>query len=184
MASAAIQWHNLQDPLTAESWITDLQASIDAVAASDNESLTGNLANLTAASSNIPSPDLVSASDLRNWLPENPNLWLERIDEGVNLTSDLTDLSIGLTNLIQGQNSSEIAMVTGPISGQIGMLMGMQSIDYRSMMISNLPAEDSNDPWDSDGPVLTTFVIVTEPGEHDVDVIGDVKKRSVNGQMN
>ena len=177
MASAAIQWHNLQDPLTAESWISNLQASIDAVAASDNESLTGNLANLTAASSNIPSPDLVSATVLRNWQPEDPNLWLERIDEGENLTSDLTDLSIGLTNLIQGPNSSEIAMVTGPISGQIGMLMGMQSIDYRSMMISNLPAEDSTDPWDSDGPVLTTFVIVTEPGEHDVDVIGDVQEK-------
>ena len=57
------------------------------------------------------------------------------------------------------------------------MLMGMQSIDYRSMMISNLPAEDSTDPWDSDGPVLTTFVIVTEPGEHDVDVIGDVQEK-------
>ena len=86
MASAAIQWHNLQDPLTAESWISELHFAIDAVAASDNESLTGNLANLSAASSSIPSPSLVSASDLRNWQPEDPNLWLERIDEEANLT--------------------------------------------------------------------------------------------------
>ena len=28
MASAAIQWHNLQDPLTASSWIEDLQINI------------------------------------------------------------------------------------------------------------------------------------------------------------
>ena len=177
MASAAIQWHNLQDPLTAESWVSDLQVAIDAVASSDNESLTSNLANLSTASSSIPNPSLVSAADLRNWQPEDPNLWLERIDEGANLTSNLSVLSAGLTNLIQGPNSSEIAMVTGPISGKIGMLMGMQSIDYRSMMISNLPAEDSTVPWDSDGPVLTTFVVVTEPGEHGVEVIGDVQEK-------
>ena len=177
MASAAIQWHNLQDPLTAESWISELQLAIDAVAASDNESLSSNLANLSAVSSSIPSPGLVSAADLRNWQPEDPNLWLDRIDEEANLTSNLSALSAGLTNLIQGPNSSEIAMVTGPISGKIGMLMGMQSIDYRSMMISNLPAEDSSEPWDSDGPVLTTFVVVTEPSEHGVEVIGDVQEK-------
>ena len=148
MASAAIQWHNLQDPLAAESWISELQLAIDAVAASDNESLSSNLANLSAASSSIPSPGMVSAADLRNWQPEDPNLWLDRIDEGANLTSNLSALSAGLTNLIQGPNSSEIAIITGPISGKIGMLMGMQSIDYRSMMISNLPAEDSVEPWD------------------------------------
>ena len=177
MASAAIQWHNLQDPLTAESWISELQLAIDAVEASDNESLSSNLANLSAASSSIPSPGMVSAADLRNWQPEDPNLWLDRIDEEANLTSNLSALSAGLTNLIQGPNSSEIAMVTGPISGKIGMLMGMQSIDYRSMMISNLPAEDSSEPWDSDGPVLTTFVVVTEPSEHGVEVIGDVQEK-------
>ena len=104
-------------------------------------------------------------------------MWLDRIDEGANLTSNLSVLSAGLTNLIQGPNSSEIAMVTGPISGKIGMLMGMQSIDYRSMMISNLPAEDSTEPWNSDGPVLTTFVVVTEPEEHGVEVIGDVQEK-------
>ena len=88
MASAAIQWHNLQDPLTAESWISELQSAIDAVAASDNESLTSNLANLSTVSSSIPSPSMVSAADLRNWQPEDPNLWLERIDEEANLTSN------------------------------------------------------------------------------------------------
>ena len=177
MASAAIQWHNLQDPLTASSWIEDLQIAIDAAASSDNASLASNLANLTEAGNNLPSPELVSASDLRNWVPEDPNLWLERIDSGANLTSNLSVLSLDLTNLIQGPNSSEIAMVAGPISGKIGMLMGMQSIDYRSMMISNLPAEDSTEPWNSDGPVLTTFVVVTEPGEHGVEVIGDVQEK-------
>lgn len=177
MASAAIQWHNLQDQLTASSWIEDLQIAIDAAASSDNASLASNLANLTEAGNNLPSPELVSASDLRNWVPEDPNLWLERIDSGANLTSNLSVLSLALTNLIQGPNSSEIAMVSGPISGKIGMLMGMQSIDYRSMMISNLPAEDSTEPWNSDGPVLTTFVVVTEPGEHGVEVIGDVQEK-------
>ena len=62
--------------------------------------------------------------------------------------------------LVQGPNASEIAMVTGPILGKLGALTGMQSIDYRALMVANLLADDSSNPWDSDGPVLTTFVAV------------------------
>ena len=53
--------------------------------------------------------------------------------------------------------------------------MGMQSIDYRSSMVSNLPADDSSNPWDSDGPVLTTFVVNTDPAEYDLKVLDDVQ---------
>ena len=51
-------------------------------------------------------------------------MWLERLDSGENLLSDLQNLSTDLTNLIQGPNSSEIAMSIGPISGKIGALNG------------------------------------------------------------
>ena len=43
-------------------------------------------------------------------------------------------------------------------------------------MIANLPAEDSTKPWDSDGPVLTTFVVVTDPVEYDLEVIDGVQE--------
>ncbi len=177
MASSAMQWHNLQDYQTASSWIVELESAIDAVAASNSSNLTSNLANLSEAASGIPSPKVVSADELRNWQPEDPEVWLERLDSGANLSSNLTTFSTDLAALIQGPNSSEIAIVTGPISGKIGALTGMQSIDYRSMMVSNLPADDAANPWKSDGPVLTTFVVNSDPVEHDLEVLDDVQDR-------
>ena len=177
MASSAMQWHNLQDPQTASSWILELESAIDAVAASNSSNLASNLANLSEAASGIPSPKVVSAEELRNWQPEDPEVWLARLDSGANISSNLTDFSTDLAALIQGPNSSEIAIVTGPISGKIGALTGMQSIDYRSMMVSNLPADDASNPWGSDGPVLTTFVVNSDPVEHDLEVLDDVQDR-------
>ena len=177
MASSAIQWKNLQDPLTASSWITELELAIDAVAASNSSNLTSNLANLSAAASGIPSPKVVSGEELRNWQPGDPEVWLARLDSGENLSSNLQDFSTDLTNLIQGPNSSEIATVTGPISGKIAALTSMQSIDYRSLMVSNLPADDESNPWESDGPVLTTFVVNSDPAEHNLEVLDDVQDR-------
>ena len=43
-------------------------------------------------------------------------------------------------------------------------------------MVTNLPADDSSNPWDSDGPVLTTFVVITDPVEYDLKVIDDVQE--------
>ena len=175
MASSAIQWHKFQDHQTASVWIAELDAAIAAVDPFDNENLSSNLTNLTSAATAIPSPGIVSAEELRNWQPEDPTMWLERLDSGENLLSDLQNLSTDLTSLIQGPNSSEIAMSIGPISGKIGALNGMQSIDYRSSMVSNLPADDASNPWDSDGPVLTTFVVNTDPAEYDLKVLDDVQ---------
>ncbi|MBJ23315.1 MAG: hypothetical protein CMB64_01470 [Euryarchaeota archaeon] len=176
MASSAIQWHNIQDPNTAMTWISNLNFAINETLDSDSNNLTKNLVNLTLASTHIPSPKVISAEDLRNWNPENPNLWLERLDNGENITSSLELLIHEINTLIQGPNSSEIGLTVGPITGKLGVLMGLQSIDYRSMMISNLPAEDVLEPWDSDGPILTSFVVITDPNEHNVTLIGDVQK--------
>ncbi len=176
MASSAIQWHNIQDPNTAMTWISNLNSAINETSDSDSNNLTKNLENLTLASTHIPSPKVINAEDLRNWNPENPNLWLERLDNGENITSSLQLLISEINSLIQGPNSSEIGLIVGPITGKLGILMGLQSIDYRSMMISNLPAEDELQPWDSDGPVLTSFVVITDPIEHNVTLIGAVQK--------
>ena len=70
---------------------------------------------------------------------------MERLDSGVNLSSDLQSISTNLNALVQGQNASEIAMVTGPILGKFA-LIGMQTIDYRALMVANLPADDSTNP--------------------------------------
>ena len=175
MASSAMQWQKIQDPLAAELWIAELESAIFAIQNIENESLSSHLNNLSQASDSIPSPSFVTAEDLRTWEPGEPSSWLERLDSGVNLSSDLQSISTNLNALVQGQNASEIAMVTGPILGKLAALIGMQTIDYRALMVANLPADDSTNPWDSDGPVLTTFVVITDPVEYDLEIIDDVQ---------
>ncbi len=180
MASSAIQWHNLQDAFTAADWISEMNSAILNVANSNNSTLQLHLDTLQIASTSIPSPGIVSAEHLRSWEPSDPSIWLERLDSGDNLSQSLVAMLGQLNSLNQGPNASEIAEVTGPITGKLGLLNGLQSIDYRSMMISNLPAEDSENPWDSDGPVLTSYVVITDPAEHGVEVIGDVQEKVTN----
>ncbi len=177
MASTAIQWHNIQDRTTAETWINNLNLAIEEVANSSNETLNSALENLSIASNEIPSPGVVTAEQLRSWQPDDPELWLKRLDSGNNLSASLSISASQLGGLVQSHpNSSQIPVTTGPIAGKLGILIGMQSIDYRSIMISNLPADDSSKPWESDGPVLTTFVVVTDPVEYGVEVTGDVQE--------
>ena len=177
MASSAIQWHNLQDQESAVSWIAEMELAITSVANSNDSTLQSNLDTLSLAGLSIPSPAVVTADELRSWEPENPSDWLVRLDNGSNLSQSL-GLMIGQLNALnQGANATEISEVTGPLSGKLGLLSGLQSIDYRSMMVSNIPADDSEDPWNSDGPVLTSFVIVTDPNEHEAEVIGVVQNK-------
>ena len=175
MASTAMQWHNLQDEDSAADWISEMYVAISGVANSNNSTLQSSLDILSTTSNSIPSPSVITSEELRAWEPDSPSEWLDRLDSGNNLTVELGALVGQLNALIQGENASEIAAVSGPISGKLGLLTGLQSIDYRSMMISNLPAEDSDEPWESDGPILTTFVVNTDPAIHGVDVIGDVQ---------
>ena len=177
MASAAIQWQNLQDEELASDWITEINSAITGVTNSNNSTLQSNLDILSDSSNSIPSPKVITAEELRAWEPGTPTEWLNRLDSGNNLIVELELMMGDLNALMQGENAVQIAAVSGPISGKLGMLMGLQSIDYRSMMVSNLPADDESKPWDSDGPVLTTFVVVTEPGVHGEEVIGDVQEK-------
>ncbi|MGY8755615.1 MAG: MMPL family transporter, partial [Candidatus Poseidoniales archaeon] len=176
MASTAIQWHNIQDEVSASVWIDNLNSAITEVSNSDSETQDLALENLSIASTAIPTPGPITAEQLRNWQPDDPKIWLERVDSGNNLSASLSISASQLSALIQGQeNSSEIAIKVGPITGKLGILIGMQSIDYRAIMISNLPADDASKPWESDGSVLTTFVVVTDPVEYGVEVKGDVQ---------
>lgn len=176
MASAAIQWHNIQDEASALGWTENLSSAINDVVNSDNNTLESALYNLSSANISIPIPEIITSEQLRDWQPDDPTVWLDRLDSGDNLSEIISNLTIQLNGLIQGPNSSEIAILTAPISTKLGMLMGMQSIDYRAIMVSNLPADDALEPWESNGPVLTTFVVVTDPAEYDLEVTGEVEK--------
>ena len=57
------------------------------------------------------------------------------------------------------------------------MLQQMQSTDFRSSMLSNIPADDSTDPWNSNGPILTTIVIATDIESHNLSSTDDVQIR-------
>ena len=86
MASAAISWQMMQDPVSALTWITPLQNSISLVANSNNSTISESLELLELASLQIPEPSLVTSQTLRNWDAGNPSEWLERIDAGQNIS--------------------------------------------------------------------------------------------------
>ena len=177
MASAAISWQMMQDPVLALTWITPLQNSISLVANSNNSTISESLKQLELASLQIPEPSLVTSQMLRNWDAGNPSEWLGRIDAGQNISANLFSIGSQIENLLELSNNSNLTVIVGQISAKLGALIGMQSLDYRSQLIASLPADDKTNPWESDGPVLTTIAIVTEPSEHDVEVIGDVQDK-------
>ena len=178
MASSAIQWLRLQDPDTNLPWIISLSQHINLVANSTDENRNAAITALNDKVESIPSPIPVTAQDLRDWEPENPSDWLQRLDDGANISSNLIILNSNIEFMLQnlGDNATLVAATAGQISGKIGILIGMQSIDYKQLMVSNLPADDQKNPWQSDGPILTTFVVVTDPEVHDAEVIGDVQE--------
>ena len=177
MASTAMQWQRFQDPVIAAQWMDELKADISDLMLSNNETRAGALQNLSISAQSISTPTQIQPSELRNWSAGDPEEWLLRIDDGQNISADLAMMIGQLNTMLQGENSSEITPVTSPIIQKLGILMGMQSIDYRAMLITCLPAADVDEPWLSDGPALTTFVVVTEPAEHGEEVLDKVQDR-------
>lgn len=178
LAGYAYQWQLYQDPVSA-TWVGPVQASINDVLLADDANLTGALANLSASASLIPSADPLTGQELVNWDAGEPSEWLERLDQGANLTASLGAM-LGMMESLNmnrtGAQIGQISAVSGPLSGQLGLLTGLQSIDYRSAMLGSLPVADrENDPWNSSGPVLTTLVVSTEPADYDVEILGDVQ---------
>jgi predicted RND superfamily exporter protein len=183
MAGYAYQWQTFQDPASA-SWLAPLQASLNAVLAADDAQLSDALANLSDAASQIPSAEAMTGTELLAWDAGVPSEWLLRLDNGANLSADLGAV-LGMLESISlnrtGQQVGQIMAVTGPINGQIGLLTGLQSIDYRSAILGSLPVADrTNDPWNSSGPVLTTLVVSTEPGDYGFEILGDVQAQLNN----
>ena len=183
MAGYAYQWQRYQDPVSAD-WIAPLESAIGSVLTADNDSLGQALGNLSAAAEAIPSASEMSGADLINWNAGTPSEWLPRLDNGDNLSSDLGAM-LGLLELTttnrSGAQIGQIMAVTGPMNGQLGLLSGLQSIDYRAAILGSLPVVDrTDDPWNSSGPVLTTLVVSTEPADYGVEILGDVQAMITN----
>jgi hypothetical protein len=178
-ASNAMQWQMLQDESSASVWLEPLEEAIVAVlSAQGQENLTAALSNLSNAALDIPLVEPVTPQRLADWNAGNPAEWLPRLDSGANLSDELGLLTGQLQSASVGREPAEIGQimaVIGPIQGQIGPLMGLQSVDFRAAILSCLPGEDSAEPWVSDGPVLVTLVVTSEPADYGYDVLDDVQ---------
>ena len=178
-AGQAMQWMALQDETTASIWLTDLQsAAVEVLMASDEANLSSALANLSNASLAVPSVEPVTPERLLAWNPSEPAAWLARMDTGDNLSEELGQLMGQLSAMTQErtpEQTGQILAVTGPLQGQLGPIAGLQSIDFRAGILSCLPTEDGDDPWVSDGPVMITLVVSSEPLDYGYDILGDVQ---------
>ena len=177
-AGQAMQWMALQDKTTAGLWLDDVQSAALEVLTADDDNLTGALANLSLAASHIPPVEPVSPERLLAWDADEPAAWLARMDTGENLSGDLGQLMAHLSSMTVNRTpaqAGQILAVTGPLQGQLGPLMGLQGVDFRAAILSCLPTEDANDPWVSDGPVMVTLVVSSEPLDYGYDILGDVQ---------
>ncbi len=170
MASSVIQWHTLQDSLNSAIWLSELSNSIELVRQSNSSSLTSSLESLNTASSTIPEFQPVTAERLIEWDFSNPESWLARIDSNDDLTNELDGLIGQLSSLmLENKSQQELGLIatnSGPIFGQLNMIQGLQDIDFREAILSNIPVENRNEPWNMSGPVITTLVISNDPVVH------------------
>ncbi len=170
MASSVIQWHTLQDSLQSANWRSGLSNSIEQIRQSNSSTLTASLDSLNTASSAIPDFQPVTPERLTEWDFSSPESWLARIDSSADLSDELDGLIGQLASLMQENKSQQelglIAANSGPIFGQLNMMKGLQDIDFREAILSNIPVDERTDPWNMSGPVITTLVISNDPVVH------------------
>lgn len=169
MASSVIQWATLQDVENSQIWRTSLGQSIELVKHSNASELTESLMILHSNIDTIPSFQPVTAERLTQWNFSGIESWQGRLDSGANLVNDLNLLIYELNQLVTSPNNrsidqiSQILAITGPIIGQLNVLNGLQEIDFKSSILSNMPASERADPWNMTGPIITTLVISNDP---------------------
>ena len=163
-AGQAMQWMILHDEVMANTWLTGLESSlIEVMMASDDANLSAALQNLSTAAATVLEVEPVTPQRLLDWDASNPAVWLPRLDSGANLSDELGQLMGQLASAPDNRSAAQagqIAAVTGPLQAQLGPLLGLQSIDFRASILSCLPTDDAEDPWNSDGPVMVTLVVL------------------------
>ena len=177
MAGYALQWQNLQDGDNSE-WIGVVQSAITSAHAANSSQLPSALANVSIAANSIPVVSQISPEQLREWNPGTPSEWLQRIDAGENLSSEIGELLVQMETLASGRTPAEIGQimaVTGPMNGQLIPLSILQEVDYRAAILNCMPVQNREDPWNMSGPVLTTLVVSTEPSDYGHQLLDDVQ---------
>ena len=174
-----MQWMALHDEVSAEAWLPSLQsATAEVLMANDEANLSAALSNLSQAASDVPEVQPVTTDRLLSWDPQDPAVWLPRMDTGANLSDELAGVMGQLASMTQNRTPAQqgqILAVSGPLQGQLGPLVGLQSVDFRAAILSCIPNEDADDPWNSDGPVMVTLVVSSEPLDYGYEIIGDVQ---------
>ena len=172
MVSSVIQWQTIQDPVNSQAWLLNLTTAIEELRNSSDVDFNNSLQNLVVKANTIPKLTSISADMLMQWEPGTPEQWLSRIDSRDNLTEQINE-TIYLTYSLFGFNSNKsdlqkVSMeenLTAMISDLYG-LKGQQSIDYRSIILANMPFESREDPWNMSGPIITTLAISSDPLVH------------------
>ncbi len=178
-AGHAMQWMVLQDELTAQRWLAPLQnATLAVLMANDQANLTSALQALSEAALAVPTVEPVTSQRLTAWQPDSPAQWLPRLDTGANLAEELGTITGQLNAALDNrtpEQTGQIMATTGPLMGQLGPLMGLQSVDFRSAVLSAIPNDDAAEPWTTDGPIMVTLVVSSEPADYGYGVLGDVQ---------
>ena len=178
-AGQAMQWMVLQDKSTAALWLNDVQVSaLEVMTATDDDNLSAALNNLSAAAAAVPAVEPVTPERLLAWDATEPAAWLARLNDGENLSGDLGQLMAHLSSMTENRTPAQVGQilaVTGPLQGQLAPLMGLQSVDFRAAILSCLPNDDTADPWNSDGPVMVTLAVSSEPLDYGYEILGDVQ---------
>ena len=180
-AGSALFWLTTQDPITTQSWRDSLALHLANVTVASEDNFTAALNDLQAAIGSVPSPLAPSPQALRDWNPGTVADWQQRMDENLNITSELGVLQGQIQELLQSRvnpvERGAVAAVTGPLQGTLGTYIGLQNLDHRGNIIATMPADDKNDPWESDGPILISLVVSTDAANYDdAEIIGDVQE--------
>ncbi len=172
MVSSVIQWQKIQDPVSAQNWVQGLTDAIEELRNASDFDFNNSLQNLVVKANTIPKLTTVSAEILMQWDPGQPKEWLSRIDSRANLSDQINE-TIWRTYSLFGFNSDKsdlqklsmeenLTVMIGDLYG----LKGQQSIDYRSIILANMPSQSREDPWNMSGPIITTLAVSSDPLVH------------------
>jgi predicted RND superfamily exporter protein len=169
MAGSAIQWQSIQDPLTAQIWLSQVSLATETLRNSNDSSFNESLDNLTEIAKIIPKLEPVTSESLIDWQPGDPNEWLPRLDSGQNLTESIDETISKIYSLFgfdSARSDVQKDLMNERLESMISdlyALKGQQSIDYRTIMVSSIPVGEREDPWNMSGPVITTLAVSSDP---------------------
>ena len=183
-AGSALFWLNSQDPVTTQVWREPLALQLANVSVASEENFSAALNDLQTTIDSVPSPTAPTPQALREWnlvqLKNGNSGWMEITTSAQNWVYSRAKFRGVITGSQFGGRVTLLAPIVNPLQGILGTYSGLQNIDHRSNIIATMPAEDKQSPWESDGPILISLVVSTDPQNYEnADIIGDVQERIV-----